>query len=144
VFYIFIGIFVEKNMELKVEELRIGNFINRLDRQTKITATASDRHGLGYVSTDIDGAVTINQISPIVLTEEWLLRCPQIKRSNKLSYNLHVYYFEILGVQIDIACKEGSDGIIVDWNRNISSKIQYVHQLQNLFFTLTGNELEIK
>ena len=75
---------------------------------------------------------------PILLTEEWLLKfgfekqmawtyCIELKGNLKL-----VYYLGEKGWSIG--------------NKNYSdfSNLQYVHQLQNLYFALTNEELTIK
>ena len=58
------------------------------------------------------------KIEPIPLTEEWLIR---------------------FGFKKDMVLLTNSDGD----NFYLSDfKIEYVHQLQNLYFALTGNELD--
>ena len=62
-------------MKLSVNELRIGNFVNRLGKQTVIKVIQHTEQ-VDFVSTPLSGAITINQIEPIPLTEEWLIKLP--------------------------------------------------------------------
>lgn len=120
---------------MKANELRIGNLVNRLGETTKITAIQTiDVGGIGYVSTLKSGAITTSQIEPIPLTEEILLKCGfeifpwgyVIKSSNDfgIRLNLKSFVYEVSG--------------------NSAVKVNYLHQLQNLYFSLTGEELKIK
>jgi hypothetical protein len=80
-------------------------------------------------------------ISPIELDEEWLERF-EFRHSNsnggeyliELNSGLHFTYY--------------SDGIYIDDNSTGDSialiECKHVHQLQNLYFALTGEELTIK
>jgi hypothetical protein len=78
-------------------------------------------------------------IEPIPLTEEWLLRFGFI-RDNKeilsLKENENEFIFFLEGNHVIIDKQQGQQlsGISID--------CEYVHQLQNLYFALTGKELE--
>lgn len=132
---------------MKVSELRIGNLVNRLGVQTIIKSIQIDSDGLGFVSTPLSGAITINQIEPIPLTEEWLLKAG-FEVGNKVYIN--AYSMNILNT--DFYLRPSYNGGFY-WGFNISNEkidcelnnvkaIQYVHQLQNLYFALTGEELK--
>ena len=80
----------------------------------------------------------IQFIEPILLTEEWLIKLGFEIGSDM--FEEHTEYEKIVkpGVSITLSHEfECYQGIY-------SQKIQYVHQLQNLYFVLTGEELEIK
>jgi hypothetical protein len=88
---------------------------------------------------------TINSMNPIPLTEEWLLKMG-FDISNSSGYNI-----KNNGIEIDIWFND--DGLINDIqisSTNISGAypnikhFQYVHQLQNLYFALTNEELTMK
>ncbi len=70
---------------------------------------------------------------PITLTEEWLLKFGFEKRSIIQENDSYYLNGEIVWVT--------KKGFRYFQNRNI---IQHVHQLQNLYFALTGEELTIK
>jgi len=82
-------------------------------------------------------------IKPIALTEEWLLKFG-FKKVND--------WYEINYSDFNITIFFDDYGLIKDLqlsNTNISGaypnvlNFQYVHQLQNLYFALAGNELEL-
>jgi hypothetical protein len=95
----------------------------------------------------------IEWFEPIPLTEEWLLKfgfkgekgiyhiliCEEDKRINKKELRLDVdddgWYVDIIEYDEQLDSEMYSINI---------SKIKHVHQLQNLYFTLTGQELEFK
>jgi hypothetical protein len=83
----------------------------------------------------------ISLIEPIPITEEWLLRFKFYKWGKyelwkqRLSYRTHLKHD---GFTIDTS-KRRSD--LMRLNTYPFTKIQYVHQLQNLYFALTGREL---
>jgi hypothetical protein len=79
-------------------------------------------------------------IDPITLTEEWLLRFGfEDDRDNLMVLRKDVFEFffdkkDICGVNL-----------YEKWDGNfLCGDIQYVHQLQNLYFALTGEELILK
>jgi hypothetical protein len=72
--------------------------------------------------------------TPIPLTEEWLLKFGFYK-------NIDTELFEKGGFQIEISVLKCLFYLpeFGDWHK----EIEYVHQLQNLWFALTGEELTI-
>jgi hypothetical protein len=76
-----------------------------------------------------------NEFKPIPLTEEWLLKFGFYK-------NIDTELFEKGGFQIEISELKCLFYLpeFGDWRK----VIQYVHQLQNLWFALTGEELTFK
>lgn len=75
-------------------------------------------------------AVDIEEFNSIPLTEELLLKCRFVKR--KWGDNI-VYYHSLFELDTRF-CLNG-----VDYNIEVKS----LHQLQNLYFNLVGEELEI-
>jgi hypothetical protein len=69
-------------------------------------------------------------IKPIPLTEEWLLK---FGFSKKVDYLLQKRGFSI--------CFEKHGDIFECFLESIGIEIEYVHQLQNLYFALTNEEL---
>ncbi len=120
---------------MKSNELRIGNWVD------------NDIHGVGLVeslsglnilySRNYDSLPT-SKITPIPLTEDWLIRF-----GFKADFNGE---YEILPFLYIWKPSSSTKSFSVSPNSNFPStlKIQYVHQLQNLFFALTSEELELK
>jgi hypothetical protein len=116
---------------LQANELRIGNWVEH--NQPK----------RGYYTTVQKSTFSVNVeklFKPIPLTKEWLLKfgfCDQ---------NGYLIHLEN-ELPIDLIYKDGVVSL-EDSNELVTStyflnKIQYVHQLQNLYFALTGEELTI-
>lgn len=109
---------------MEARELRIGNWVclpSGVNCQI-------DREDFKYQ----DGLANIENYNPIPLTEEWLLRFEwnYLKRG--------VYQYLNSDFQID------ESGHLYYGSSYCGINIQYVHQLQNLYFALTGTELELK
>ena len=107
---------------MEAKELRIGNYLIH--------------DGYFIKSYSVDGFINviknIDNYEPIPLTEEWLVKFG----FNKLEGWDDMYYFQIGDFQI--------------YEYNVSGYefddfgIKHVHQLQNLYFALTNEELTIK
>ena len=125
---------------MKATELRIGNYIklmfNYEDYET-IQVTSDELVDVDKKQADYE---------PFPLTEEWLYKFgfENIDKSDNdyITYTdpNHDYY-----LQIDVRKKDGKYAILdnsFDDLRDFSMvDISYVHQLQNLYFALTGEEL---
>lgn len=106
---------------MKANEFRIGNYVF-LKSKSKIYQILSGQ--------EIDTGTDSEDFDPIPLTEEWLVKFGfKNKEKGNFSFNENMD-LRIFGDEADY------NGIWV-------SRIQYVHQLQNLFFALTGEELEM-
>jgi hypothetical protein len=124
---------------MKANEMRIGNVVN-------IVNTTRDFLGRVWYSDalisheDIYDIARGNdyQYNPIPLTEEWLLKFgfKYDTDNDKLCKSLHI---DILSFR----ASEGHMCLESQGYRTLYKHIKYVHQLQNLYFALTGEELEI-
>jgi hypothetical protein len=112
---------------MKATELRIGNLVyDNLGGTLKIKG----------ISLESD----LSHIKPIPLTEEWLLKFGFIKENFHYVIDKDKYHtFSILIGIISFPFIKSNDKVI---SENFSFYgIKYVHQLQNLYFALTGKEL---
>jgi hypothetical protein len=117
---------------IKVNELRIGNhvldehgnisIINTISRSVRIS---NDKYEWESKSED--------QIHPIQLTDELLLRC------GFENYEVFKNTWGFNGIELYI-----QDGIMWVDLMNNSVEINYLHELQNLYFSLTKTELKIE
>ena len=124
-------------------ELRIGNWITVMGSlPSQVTA-----HFLymmeTYTPVDPDDEADYKEMTnPIPLTGEWLVKLGFKKKIKQLRSG----FFELW------ICRHGVKGISLNCypaGYFLSSprrqlKVQYVHQLQNLYYALTGEELTIK
>ena len=120
---------------MEATELRIGNYV--MNEHSKILTVLGIKETSLYLYEKYksqSGSYFIEKIWPIPLTEEWLLKfgfekiagylwkCKQLGEQRFIENHLTKGYFE---------------------THYESKHIQYVHQLQNLYFALTNEELEI-
>jgi len=122
---------------MKVNELRIGNLVNVCDNDEILTGVFKSGVNFGEhgYCANIPGF-----IKPIPLTEEWL-----VKFGFKYSKRAEVWYFGENPVTKDwMITIKWIDGEEYPFYENGHFKVKYVHQLQNLYFALTGEDLELK
>lgn len=134
---------------MEVNELRIGNWVEYPNNPHSTTQKHNYSTVNGITCFGFSHKVCVKRkfnqeyyfpaekIKPILLTPEWLERCGCYLK-DKFDKSIHVklpnsaiygYYFR------------GSGFRTTGWN---AQNIDYVHQLQNLYFSLTGQELQIK
>jgi hypothetical protein len=135
---------------MKSSELRIGNFFDEINRKSRIHRPYGFVRKVGCISFfkvelyEVDkpfaqqikpDMTDISNLSPIPLTEEWLLKFG-FKRLNNAWNGPHRNDFSIWN-------PIGNPEFILN-DTVLNPRTEYVHQLQNLYFALTGEELEIK
>lgn len=129
---------------MEAKELRIGNILS-VDGEELSVCQINDtldinfpereiivlsyKDGLKYTSEDFN-------IKPIPLTEEWLI---------KLGILNHILLHEAWSMWLEWN-HDYKELVITDDDDEIifAPSVLYVHQLQNLYFALTGKELEVK
>ena len=123
---------------MKAQELRIGNLVNYQTAEGDILVARIDWQGLKWISKDEKGFNIAH--SAIPLTEEWLL---------KFGFEEYEFEDEIFGYVLNdfgyVNEFKFMIRIFIDFEGILIQKpIKFVHQLQNLYFALTGEELTIK
>lgn len=119
------------------KELRIGNLI----QQGEITMVSNSNVWIG------NDIFLTDEIEPIPITEEWLLKFG-FNCINRPKMAFKLYHNEVNADFSSMILKEvGNKPIWVyagnnRWTMNpFTVEIKYVHQLQNLYFAITGKEL---
>ena len=128
---------------IKAKELRIGNlvFVNKKD-PIKVESINDSGINLELVfDTDVieSGYIMpqylIGEVEPIPLTEDWLL---------KFGFDRGIYWrkdwFEIQQSEDEFSLYIPDNYV----GQEYGEPFKYVHQLMNLYFALTGTELELK
>ncbi|MCQ9638622.1 hypothetical protein MP478_04405 [Chryseobacterium sp. WG14] len=119
---------------MKPQELRIGNlvYIPSTDQTLPITAINMD---IGVWVNRSLGVLGFDQISPIELTEEWLIKFGFKHTGGGFYTHLPslIQMCNISDMFFQCGFKDESIG-----------NMYFVHQLQNLYFALVGEELTIK
>ena len=136
---------------IKANELRIGNYVNYEQTTHLITGVNIDYSISVWVDKENQEFLyqhQNNELKPIPLTEEWLIKFGFEKYSTKsefycldstsiyegtLNYNYKNNFISLSGMNDDYH----EELILV-------KPMLYVHQLQNLYFALTNEELTIK
>ena len=109
---------------MKANELRIGNFV--------YDAWSNEIFCLDALEFKVRllSDLKDNKLEPIELTEEWFI---------KFGFEEEIDGYSLNPLTI------GKYWIRHNFQQLITtSELKYVHQLQNLYFALTGNELKIK
>lgn len=115
-----------------VSELRVGNFINHIAFERLVIPHKEVFHLNNAVNEDVINYCSSKLYQPIPLTEEWLVKFGfEYDDIDGNSGYWKLGNFEVVF---------GEDGCSYNWDL----KIEFVHQLQNLVFALTGEELTLK
>jgi len=120
---------------VQANELRLGNYLYGVITPRIVKVISKD-----YYTDEHDNSTLIRDAKPIQLTEDILLKCGFERIRN--NYIIKVDDFLWFGLDYEdyslfIRDKYGKDEIVP--TRYIDS----LHQLQNLYFALTGEELNI-
>ena len=124
---------------MKTNELRIGNYVNIEGDVVKVKEIYEK--GIHYTSDEYESYATEDFIQPIELTEEILV---------KIGFEKFVKSFrmELSGCRLDYFIdktlyiyKKHTNCCLI---KDLEIKCEYIHQLQNSFFLLTGKELEVE
>lgn len=124
-------------------ELRIGNKVSSPKHDLPVATIQGMATNNIVMLEEVKTYDFFSDIDPIPLTAEWLNRL-NIKFGEALGHeypfgeNSGIYLTKKQLKAVECSIMVTSDG------DEILSHIQYVHQLQNLYFALTGEELKIK
>lgn len=130
---------------MKANELRIGNLVY-LRSKEKIYHISS-----GHDIEEIDDATEVFDATPILLTEEWLKKLGFSLMTDTTPYNYRIHKNKSFcyirygtfgtfenGIEKSF---QGFNGLFIA--NKFVRVIKYVHELQNLYFGLTGEELNL-
>lgn len=109
---------------MRLEELRIGNYVSE-HGGVSVVGLATFKH---Y---DEMPSIMSAHIKPIPLTEEWLV---------KFGFELNMDSYYVKDNNVVYLEKEGVCKFLL---RGDTVTINYVHQLQNIYFALMNQELKI-
>ena len=126
---------------MKATELRIGNWFIDYEAEPEVTIywqveqIVKPTYGTNLGVTYRDGSswTSLDILEPIPLTKEWLLKFGFRYITGWDDYEAFIKD------DVEITYNE-----IVKFKNYIDVELKYVHQLQNLYFALTDNELTIK
>jgi len=121
---------------MKANELRFGNLIRHTHCEI-LTSILKGKIIEVNFSNDPEYVCNVRPelYEPIPLTEEWLLKFGFIDTGS--------YYLKGAFSIAKMPWTNGKIGLYA-YAMDYSMELKYVHQLQNLYFALTGEELEAK
>lgn len=126
-----------KISNMKPNELRIGNKVMQDKEICDVVSISGIKYSFNQQDVDLYyygnnklEKHVVSSLKPIPLTEEWFLK---FGFNEGYSGYYHIGYF-IISVKGQVYFGETEAYI---------AKIHFVHQLQNLYFALTGEELQI-
>ena len=142
---------------MKENELRVGNMIELYGKEVTVIGIDRTLHGDYHVTyndgvTDYRVARYLDQFNPIPLTDEWLVKFGFVEVFEHRNHGT-IKSFELKAANdstiISQLRPDEKDLIWVsitdcDYEGYVLTSIDKVHQLQNLYFALTGEELTLK
>lgn len=116
---------------MKATELRIGNIVDLGNRIAKIIEIGYSSCVVVDLEKTQDTIEDYERVQGLILTDEWLLKFgfKKIKTNNCTYWTLN---------NVDVWELNGG------FANDLDIPIQYIHQLQNLYFALTNEELTAK
>ena len=147
--------------QIKANELRIGNYVSdnifiysTIAIEEEVLRAKID-HNYNIKKSEVEdfykeGEYSLNyfNLEPIPLTEEWLIKFGFERKDYTIAASFHIGYnpvikdwlFELTWI------KDSNDYSLggFPFYRNGFFELKHVHQLQNLYFALTFNELTIQ
>jgi len=137
---------------METKELRIGNLVfgteqfpnrQRINHVCEVIALDGDENQLSapiiVKNHDAESEFDVefcDELTPITLDKDWLSYCGFTRMEESIWYNYQSRKLFQLS-------EHGSLFKLWTGNGTIGTVIEYVHQLQNLYFVLTGEELTI-
>ena len=115
---------------MNANELRLGNKVNVYFRN-QTQEIEIEKIEKNYINN-----FDIKSIKPIPITEEWLLKF----RFKHSGYGFFIH----LKNRFEIEFNRNENTFTLNFITGELIEYKYVHQLQNLYFVLTGEELKIK
>lgn len=132
---------------ISASELRIGNFIyddeNQIAKVERIESNdfykynGSDDEQIIY---SINGTMRMSsEISPVPISEDILFKCGFVESTIRTDFKLKLRI-----CAINLYCRFNTEWYFELEGIYLGSTPKYLHQLQNLYFALTGKELDVK
>lgn len=124
---------------MRSEELRMGNLVMYSADGSIFTVDEISRTGLGVYNDEENTWIEIEEFEGVKLTEEWLKKLGFIYQGSDgyscLEKSTLLFYFSLRnGLMPSLFYRQTTE------SDNVKG-CMYVHQLQNVFFSLTGTEL---
>jgi hypothetical protein len=128
-------------MTLQAKDIRIGNYVQLVGNNWRRSYrnTIATVKGKDIVNLSVD-ALAQEDYAPIPLTEEWLVKFGLKKEQNLRVSSLATWGTLSSDSQSWFSIIAHNDDYSFD-SPHFNNAIRFVHQLQNIYFALTGDEL---
>jgi hypothetical protein len=124
---------------MEATELRIGNLI--IDKEFPSLTSTIEEIGFNWITASYDDGQDVSCFEPIPLTENWLTKFGFNSKYKSVHTHWNIKWFGL-----DQKADEDDEGNRVELEEvfyyDYRLEVKYVHQLQNLYFALTGEELK--
>jgi hypothetical protein len=118
---------------MKAEELRLGNLVSNMNPRHNDSILTIESIGDNHEVNVFYRKYLLSELEPIPLTEEWLLKFGFTKHGQ------YSYFYKD-----DLIIDKNDLGVFFMCDIDIHVEIKSVHQLQNLYWCLFGEELTLK
>ena len=120
------------------KELRIGNLIYSKETSSiqKITGLSDENPFIDSITFDY---TNYDEIEPIPITQEWLVKLGftiEKKPNGDILYSYKEYRYSLIK-------KENYDGYLFCDDGNVLRDLEFIHELQNIYFALIVIELKL-
>lgn len=122
---------------IAAQELRFGNIVYDCDGDIVVVTELRDEFFLTK-----DGGRSYSKSNPIPLSSEILCKCDL--KSIPIEWIDDEYSVDLEFSHVNGQDTNGRDELWVYYNNARICVLTHLHQLQNLYFSLTGTELEVK
>ena len=117
---------------MEVQELRHGNFVTNTSHNKPLEVDGQSNGAVWFKGKGKPYYSGLENVNPIEITEDWLVQFGFTKETYKMIFDIYtkgeLSFCDLLPESFELLNYE-------------SAPCQYVHQLQNLYFALTGEEL---
>jgi hypothetical protein len=124
---------------MEAEELRIGNYVNIGLKSSDLRTDYDAITASGLMDLQVNKERSSFIYEPIPLTEEWLVKFGFSNNYDKELPLQKAYKLNDLILSQDFTMSYADEYMV-----NFGNPLKHVHQLQNLYFSLTNKELTIK
>lgn len=130
---------------MKASELRLGNYIKR-PNGAQYNGEIVQVNILTIAVEFKENQTNNHRFLPIKLTEEWLLKFGFHKDGEWYEKSMNYSIFNEIIVSLNLKRFNVCESSYVDTYHEIclTDKLEYVHQLQNIYHSITGEELTLK
>jgi hypothetical protein len=134
---------------MESKDLRIGNYIMQDGKITcveKLSNSIDDWDD--WDDWDRTNGKRTQDYQPIPLTEEWHNKFG-VQKNGFMSFEYVLQRKNNIDVKVVfqgdyVFLRQGLSDVITIWNKDLTKRDMYVHEWQNLYFALTGEELTTK